>query len=120
MFVGGEPFPYHLAIDNGWMIHYRSAPMDEHAWMRDEERRFLRMPEKALGVSSATLRALAAAVGLDYFGIDCTVLADGTLFVFEADAAMLVHRFTPDVDKLAAVDRIREALAATFRAGDAL
>ena len=111
MFVDGEPYPYHLALDQSWMIHYRSAPMDEHAWMRDEEHRFLQTPEEAFAGWHTTLRALGAAAGLDYFGIDCTVLADGTLFVIEADAAMLVHRFTPDVEKRAAVDRIRAALA---------
>jgi tetratricopeptide (TPR) repeat protein len=111
MFVDGEPYPYHLAIDRAWMIHYRNAPMDEHAWMREEERRFLQMPDEALAGWGTTLRAIAAAAGLDYFGIDCTVLADGTVFVFEADTAMLVHRFTADVEKLAAVDRIRAAMA---------
>jgi hypothetical protein len=58
-------------------------------------------------------------VGLDYFGIDCTVLSDGTLFVFEADTAMLVHSFDPDPEKRAAVECIRTALAALLekRAG---
>ncbi len=119
MFVDGEPYPYHLAIDESWMIHYRSAPMDEHAWMRDEERRFLQAPEETFGGWRTTLRELGAAVGLEYFGIDCTLLADGTLFVFEADVAMLVHSFTTDVEKRGAVERIRAALAALLdqRAG---
>jgi hypothetical protein len=39
------------------------------------------------------------------------VLADGTLFVFEADAAMLVHGFDPDPVKRAAYERIRAAVA---------
>jgi tetratricopeptide (TPR) repeat protein len=116
MFVAGEPYPYHLALDESWMIHYRSAPMDEHVWMRDEERRFLKNPREALGGWDTTLRAIGAAAGLDYFGIDCTVLADGTLFVFEADTAMLVHAFTPDPAKQAAVERIRAALAALMSA----
>jgi tetratricopeptide (TPR) repeat protein len=114
MFVAGEPYPYHLAIDREWMIHYRSAPMDEHAWMRDEERRFLRAPETALAGWHTTLRAIGAAADLDYFGIDCTVLGDGTLLVFEADTAMLVHGFTSDVEKSGAVDRIRNAVAELF------
>jgi len=50
---------------------------------------------EALAGWETTLRAVGAAVGLEYFGIDCTVLPDGTLFVFEADAAMLVHGSTP-------------------------
>ena len=119
MFVDGEPYPYHLALDDSWMIHYHRAPMGEHEWMRDEERCFLQTPEEVLACWNTALREVGAAVGLDYFGIDCTVLADGTLFVFEADAAMLVHGFDPDPEKRAAVDRIRGALAALFetRAG---
>jgi len=55
--------------------------------------------------------AIGAAAGSTIFGIDCTVLADGNVFVFEADTAMLVHRFTTDPAKAAAVDCIRTALA---------
>jgi hypothetical protein len=121
MFVDGEPYPYHLALDETWMIHYHRAPMGEHEWMRDEERRFLQAPEGVLPGWTTTMRAIGAATGLDYFGIDCTVLADGTLFVFEADAAMLVHGFDPDPEKRAAYERIRTALAALLetRAGRA-
>jgi hypothetical protein len=112
MFVGGVPFPYHLALDESWMIHYHRAPMGAHEWMRDEERRFLQAPEEALAGWETALGAVGAATGLDYFGIDCTVLPDGTLFVFEADAAMLVHGFDPDPEKRAAFVRIRAALDA--------
>ncbi len=112
MFVGGVPFAYHLALDESWMIHYHRAPMGAHEWMRDEERRFLQAPGDVLPGWETTLRAAGAAVGLDYFGIDCTVLPDGSLFVFEADAAMLVHGFDPDPDKRAAFEQIRAALAA--------
>ncbi len=119
MFVDGEPFPYHLAIDATWMLHYHRAPMSEHAWMREEERRFLSAPAEALACPPGVWRAIGAAAGLDYFGIDCTVLADGTLFVFEADAAMLVHGFDAEPVKRAAYERIRAALAALLdrRAG---
>ena len=112
MFVDGVPFPYHLALDDTWMNH--RAPMGAHEWMRDEERHFLQAPGEALAGWETTLRAVGAAVGLEYFGIDCTVLPDGTLFVFEADAAMLVHGFDPDPEKRAAFERIRTALDALF------
>jgi hypothetical protein len=110
MFVDGEPYPYHLAIDENWMVHYHRAPMERHAWMREEERRFLTAPDEALACGPGVLRAVGAALGLDYAGIDCTVLAGGTLLVFEADAAMLVHDFDPQPVKRAAYGRIRAAL----------
>ncbi|MDQ2681746.1 MAG: hypothetical protein M3Y21_12135, partial [Candidatus Eremiobacteraeota bacterium] len=34
---------------------------------------------------------MAAAIGLDYFGVDCTLLEDGRVLIFEAGPAMLVH-----------------------------
>lgn len=119
MYVAGEPFPYHLAIEDAWMIHYHRSPMADNAWMREEELRFLTGPASAFPGWDGTVRAIAAAIGLDYFGIDCTLLPDGTLFVFEADTAMLVHDFDPEPGKRAAHGRIAAALDAllTQRAG---
>src|ERR1700753_682471 len=37
------------------------------------------------------LRTLAARVGLDYFGIDCGLMPDGRLVVFEIETGMIVH-----------------------------
>jgi hypothetical protein len=113
MFVDGEPLPYHLAIDTNWMLHWYRTPMAGEAWMRDEEARFLRDPAGAFPDWSTTMPAIAAALGLDYAGIDCTVGADGAVLVFEADTAMLVHGNDPG-DRFAykqpAVARISAAL----------
>lgn len=91
-FIGGEPFPYHLAISTHWMVHYHSAEMAAAPWKIDEERRFLDDPEAALGGAAwRTLCAIGKRLGLDYAGIDFTLLADGRLLVFEANATMLIH-----------------------------
>jgi tetratricopeptide (TPR) repeat protein len=92
IFVDREPFPYHLAVSPHWMVHYFSAEMESHAWKLDEERRFLEDPATALG--ERALQALAAIgrrLELDYAGIDFTLLPDGQVFVFEANATMLAH-----------------------------
>ena len=92
IFVDREPFPYHLAISTHWMVHYFSADMEGHAWKLDEERRFLQDPAAALG--QRALQAIAAIgrrLDLDYGGIDFTLLPDGQVFVFEANATMLAH-----------------------------
>lgn len=90
--VAGVPYPFHLAISPRWMIHYYNAPMREHAWMRAEEERFLTHFEDVFGPPLQTaLRAIAAAVGLEYFGIDCAIDREGRILVFEADPAMIVH-----------------------------
>lgn len=115
MFVDGAAFPYHAALDERWMIHYHRAPMAEHAWMRAEEERFLRDPGAVFPGWTTTMPAIAAALGLDYAGIDCTRLADGSVLVFEADAAMLVHGNDPPGRfgyKRPAFDRIAAAFGA--------
>jgi hypothetical protein len=115
IFVNGVAFPYHLAISPRWMIHYYNAPMDDNAWMRAEEAAFIARTTPFAGRAGEALREIAAAIPLDYFGIDCAVLADGRLLLFEADAAMLVHA-TDDPErygyKRPGFERIADALSA--------
>ncbi len=93
IFVGGKPYPYHLAIAERWLVHYRSADMLSQQWKRDEELRFLNHPAAVLGWGAMqALRRVAKSVALDFWGIDFTLLEDGRLLVFEANATMLVHR----------------------------
>ena len=93
--VDGEPFAYHLAISPEWMVHYYKTPMREHAWMRAEEERFMEDPGSVFPAWETSFRAIARAIGLDYFAIDCARAPDGAVVVFEADAAMLVHCLDP-------------------------
>lgn len=92
VFVGGEPFAFHLAISPHWMVHYYNAPMGEHQWMRDEEHAFLaNIGGVFRGDLAAALRETAALLPLDYVGIDCAIDRDGKLLIFEADNALIVH-----------------------------
>ena len=91
IFVDRKPYPYHLAIGPHWMVHYVSAGMDVQ-WKIDEERRFLEDTGAALGARVANaLAAIGARLDLDYGGIDYTLLPDGRVLVFEANATMLIH-----------------------------
>jgi tetratricopeptide (TPR) repeat protein len=90
--VDGVPYPYHLAISPRWIIHYYNAPMRENAWMRDEEQRFLSGFDAVFPAKlQQALRNIASILGLEYFGVDCSIDRDGRLVVFEADPAMIVH-----------------------------
>ncbi|MHB8461087.1 MAG: tetratricopeptide repeat protein [Vulcanimicrobiaceae bacterium] len=95
--VDGVPFPFHLAISDKWMIHYYNAPMRDHFWMREEEQRFLADLPGTMGtVACDALRAIATRTDLEYVGVDCSILPDGRLLVFEADPAMIVHHLGAD------------------------
>ncbi|RAS17345.1 hypothetical protein [Paraburkholderia bryophila] len=92
IFVDRVPFPYHLAISPDWMVHYFSADMERHAWKLDEERRFLDNARAALGDRAwDAVAAIGQRLDLDYGGVDFTLLPDGRVFVFEANATMLTH-----------------------------
>lgn len=96
IFVDRTPYPYHLAISPHWMVHYYSAGMEGVRWKLDEEARFLADPSAALGARAmAAIAAVGERLALDYAGVDFTVLPDGSVFVFEANATMLAHRERP-------------------------
>jgi hypothetical protein len=113
MFIDGRPYPYHLAISPHWMVHYVTADMTSASWKLDEERRFLDDMGAALGERALrAVEAIGRRLALDYAGIDFTVLEDGRVLVFEANATMLVHREARDgvlAHKNAYVQRILDA-----------
>ncbi len=92
IFIDGEPYPYHLAISSHWMVHYFSADMLGQPEKQAEEMRFLQDPVTSLGEPAMqALAAIGCELGLHYAGIDFSVLADGRVLVFEANATMLIH-----------------------------
>jgi len=119
VFVGGEPFAFHLAVSPNWMVHYYNAPMGEHQWMRDEEHAFLaNIGGVFAGELGDALRETAALLPLDYVGIDCAIDRDGKLLIFEADNALIIHLLDDPVlygYKHTYVPRILTALDAMVR-----
>jgi glutathione synthase/RimK-type ligase-like ATP-grasp enzyme len=92
IFVDGDILPYHLAIHDDWKVHHFRTDMANHAWMRQEEERFLADMDSVFNAAQQdALRAMAKATGLDYGGVDCGLDRDGRIVVFEANASMLVH-----------------------------
>jgi tetratricopeptide (TPR) repeat protein len=94
--IDRRPLPYHLAIGDRWLVHYITANMLREPARRDEERRFLDDPAAAIGTRAwAALSAIAERLDLDYAGADFSVLPDGRVLVFEANATMVVR---PETD----------------------
>jgi tetratricopeptide (TPR) repeat protein len=92
IFIDRTPLPYHLAIKNDWLVHYVTAEMAGDGQRQAEELRFLSDPVMALGAAAwRALEAIGRRLDLDFAGIDFSLLPDGRILVFEANAAMLVH-----------------------------
>jgi Tfp pilus assembly protein PilF len=123
IFVDRRPYPYHWAVSDHWLVHYESAGMGGDAARQAEERRFLDDPEAALGAAAfAAVCEIGRRLDLDYCGLDFSLLPDGRVLVFEANATMFVHPEPQDGElayKNPAVRRITEAFQAHLAAAAA-
>jgi tetratricopeptide (TPR) repeat protein/glutathione synthase/RimK-type ligase-like ATP-grasp enzyme len=90
IFIDREVYPYHLAISKHWLVHYWRAEMTD--WMKQEEQAFLADIRSVFrSTAELAINEVARRLDLDYGGMDCTILPDGRVLVFEANATMLVH-----------------------------
>ena len=114
IFVNGEVLPYHLAIGNDWKVHHVNTDMANQEWMQHEEAAFLNDPTQVFNSGHyQVLREIQQRIGLDYFGIDCSIDTNGELLVFEVNASMLVHDDNAEFPyKDPAVRRIKAAFDA--------
>jgi tetratricopeptide (TPR) repeat protein len=110
VFVDGEIFPVHLAISAGWLVHYWRADMA--GWMQREEETFLADYRTIFaGAAGEALQSVAHRLDLDFGGIDCALLRDGRVLLFEANATMLVHTTGAFAAKRDQAVRIRDAMS---------
>jgi hypothetical protein len=117
IFVDGRPYPYHLAIHADLAIWYYNAGMHLDPGKRREEARFLADIEVVFPPSAlAALGIIAERVGLDYFGLNCTLMPDGSLLVFEVETSMSAD----DRDPPAIFAYKRDYVPRIFRAVEAL
>lgn len=94
-FIDGVFYPVACLGSDEWQIHSgdRYRIMSETADLQTEEQAYLADPEAFLGETAFTaLHAVRDAVGLDFFGIDFAVDADGRAVIFEVNPAMR-HNF---------------------------
>lgn len=90
--IDGQPYLCHLAIADGWMVHYRSANMANDARKCAEEALTMANFERDFAVRHApAFQAISSRLGLDYLILDCAEMADGRLLLFEADIAGWIH-----------------------------
>jgi hypothetical protein len=92
IFVDRQAHPYHLAIGDNWLVHYWRTEMGRSDWKKAEEERFLTDWRGVFGArAAAAVDEVARRLDLDYGGVDCALLPDGRVLLFEANACMLLH-----------------------------
>jgi glutathione synthase/RimK-type ligase-like ATP-grasp enzyme len=97
MMIDGALHPLHLAISQDWKVHYFTSDMANRPDHRAEEAKFLEDMPAVLGAKAMrALKAIQAALGLDYAGIDFGLSPDGDLLLFEANATMVIAKPTDD------------------------
>ncbi len=97
IFIDRRPYAYHLAISAQWLVHHETARMNDDPGRLAEELAFLAAPGAVLGQAGMdAIEAIGRRMDLDYCGVDFSILPDGRLLVFEANATMLTHMEAPD------------------------
>ena len=94
-FIDGNFYPVANLFHDAWNVHSgdRYQVMDKTPWTQTEEKSFLNDPIGYIGRENFDkLRQIRDVIGLDFFGVDFTILPDGVLFIFELNAAMR-HNF---------------------------
>jgi hypothetical protein len=94
-FIGGKPFPSHMAISSHWMVHYLNADMASHELRRKEEERWFSSFRDFEETYAHSLSEICNIISLDYFVIDCAIQPDGRLLIFEVDVGAIVHDMDP-------------------------
>ncbi len=91
--INGEAFIRHLRYSDHWMIHRESCKpfMHKNPVYAEKARNVL---EDFYGDMKSDLAPLIQKIHeripLDYFGIDCALLPDGSMLLFELNANMLI------------------------------
>lgn len=117
VYVDGDIFLRHLLVDPDWMIHASSQEfMHRNPLFWDEDRALYAQFDSGLKPTiEPVVREIARRLGLEYFGIDCSIDEAGGLLIFEANANMnvLVNR-NPLYDER--VERIKQRIKAMIHA----
>jgi hypothetical protein len=116
--IDGEPFVRHQIAGTGWNVHMASRTYGADDPLGREEASLLDLFEQEWKpLIAERARTIAERLGLDFFGIDCHVTADGELLLFEANATMnlLVNPAAAPNMWQPCIDRMLDALVTMIR-----
>ena len=95
-FIGDQIVMRHHLVADQWSIHGGDwAYMAEHESLMAESRSLMDGGFEALAPQTqAALQAIRVRIGLEFCGLDCCLMEDGSVVVFECNATM---NFNPDL-----------------------
>jgi len=87
--VDGEPLLRHSLYTDSWMVHAsaREFMLQREGWKEDIER-FDQLSSEVIPGLRNVITEITERLQLEYYGIDCCLLPDGQMLVFEANANM--------------------------------
>lgn len=97
--IDGEPLLRHSLYTDHWLVHAsaREFMMQRETW-DDDIARFDRLSREAIPALKPAIKEISNRLQLEYFGIDCCLLPDGQMLVFEANANMnVLHGTNPEI-----------------------
>jgi glutathione synthase/RimK-type ligase-like ATP-grasp enzyme len=97
--IDGEPLLRHSLYIDTWLVHAsaREFMMQRESWDDDIER-FDRLNREVLPALKNAIREISNRLQLEYYGIDCCLLPDGQMLIFEANATMnVLHGPNPEI-----------------------
>jgi len=85
--VGEKVIPRHMVIATSWNISYdiKKEMMYDKKELQDEEKKFMEGDHEE---NIQKCLAIKEALGLDFFGIDCSISETGEMVIFEATPCM--------------------------------
>lgn len=98
-FIGGAIVFRHMVASDSWNVHGRDRTrfMAGAADLIEEEKRLFELGLEGFAPSVPPMLAeVRERMGLDFFGLDCAIRADGEAILFEANATMNFLPFVED------------------------
>lgn len=85
MVIGRQVFQCHVIVSDNWMVHAVDRRQPDAGNETDVVRTF---HARSSGPIRNCMLAIAEAMDMDYFGVDCSLRPDGKLLIFEVNAMM--------------------------------
>lgn len=106
--IGQQAIARHALVGRGWKLHVNARDSELFHTFPPEHEQVARIENEFLPHLARVFTEIRKRLGLDYFGVDCSISDAGEVTLFEANAAMnLLQNLVPGLNPV--IDRIRTA-----------